>query len=112
MHQVIFHISDLEKWSMVLGNVNNLKNEFERLNENYHIILLANGPAVKNYLNDELIFKINTFNKDQVTFKACNNALNSNNIDPKQLNEQIVVVKAGVYELTIKQKAGYSYIKI
>lgn len=111
MHQVIFHVSDLDKWQMTLGNVSNLTKEFNKLEENYHIIVLANGPAVKNYLDDKLIETILSYNNNLVTFKACNNALNANKIDPLTLNKQIKVVPAGVYELTIKQKQGYSYIK-
>lgn len=111
MHQVIFHIDDLKMWPMTLGNVKNLVAEFNKLNESYHIIVLANGPAVKHYLDNELITVINSYDDKLVTFKACNNALAANSIDPLTLNKQIKVVPAGVYELTIKQKAGYSYIK-
>lgn len=111
MHKVIFHVSEVNSWQRTLGNVKNLVNEFLRLKEDYHIIILANGSAVQDYQNDEIISRILSYDEGLVTFKACNNALNANKINPSDLNIKIEVVPAGVYELTVKQKAGYSYIK-
>lgn len=111
MYQVIFHIDYEAYIKIALDNVNNLVNEFLKLEEKYHIIVLINGPAVKSLLKVEMIKEINKHDNNLVIFKACNNALKANKINRSDLNDKIEVVPSGVYELMLRQSQGYSYIK-
>lgn len=108
--KTIFHIDNNDKWPVVFGNVKNLIKEYN--DNNYDIIVLANSKAVLNYLNNDIIENVLSLSNSNVTFKACNNALNNLKVDKDKLNSKIEVVPAGVFELTLKQKEGYSYIKV
>lgn len=109
--KTIFHIDDNAKWKLVVSNIKNLIKEYD--NNNYQIIVLANSDAVKGYLFDDVVLEVvELSNNRQIKFKACNNALNKFNIDKTLLNNNIDIVSAGVYELTIRQQENYSYIKV
>lgn len=110
MLRVIFHIDNKDNFSKLFNNINNILNEFIKNDNKYHIIVLANGDAVLGYLDSINIIKINNF--PNVSFKACNNSLNSLNINKSLLTNNILVIDTGVYELTVKQNNGYSYIKV
>lgn len=107
--KTIFHIDAENKWNLVISNVKNLVKEYN--DNNYSIIVLANSEGVKGFLTEEINVEVNKLTTANITFKACNNALNKFEINKNELNKKIEVVSAGVYELTLKQKEGYSYIK-
>lgn len=102
--KVVFHIDELEKWTETANNVKNLLKEPGKI----AIIVLINGKAIKGYLAAENQAFIAT---EGVTFHACNNAMQANNITKEQLPEDVVVVPAGVLDLIELQAQGYAYIK-
>lgn len=108
--KTIFHLDNTEKWQQLIGNIKNLIKEHK--NHSYDIIILANSNAVKLYLEESIINDINSLSSTNIIFKACNNSLESFKINKKNLAESIVVVGAGVYELTLRQHEGYAYIKL
>ncbi|MDD3226887.1 MAG: DsrE family protein [Tissierellia bacterium] len=112
-YKVIFHIDEIDKWKLLLGNVGNLLNGID--NENLHIEVLANSEAVKYYgTKQNLDTDINTMeslNNKGVKFVACNNALMAYNIKKDDIIHFVDIVPAGVVELVIKQSNGYAYIK-
>ncbi len=112
-YKVIFHIDEINKWKLLLGNVSNLLNGMDK--ENLHIEVLANSEAVKYYdTKEDLDTYINTMeslNKKGVRFVACNNALMAYNIKKDDIIHFVDIVPAGVVELVIKQSNGYAYIK-
>ncbi len=58
-YKVIFHIDEIGKWKLVLGNVSNLLYAIE--NEDYDVEVLANSEAVKYYdTSKDLDSDINT----------------------------------------------------
>lgn len=112
-YKVIFHIDEINKWKLLLGNVSNLLNGMDK--ENLHIEVLANSEAVKYYdTKEDLDTYINTMeslNKKGVRFVACNNALMAYEIKKDDIIHFIDIVPAGVVELVKKQSTGYAYIK-
>ncbi|WP_234117607.1 DsrE family protein [Clostridium hydrogenum] len=111
--KVIFHIDELNKWGLLLKNVENLIRAVD--DKDLNIEVLANSEAVKAYalnneLNSKIIF-IKELKNRNVKFVACNNALNSFNIKKENLINFVDIVPVGVLELINKQKCGYSYIK-
>lgn len=111
MKKVIFHIDNIDSWNRLLGNLRNLLVQFKNNNDQYSVHVLANSSGVKGYLDTKIIESIKSFN-NEITFVACNNALNGNNIKKDDLNPLIKITAAGVYYLTIMQQDGYSYIKV
>ncbi|MHC5268568.1 DsrE family protein [Enterococcus sp. LJL98] len=103
--QVVFHLSELEKWQMAKGNIKNLL----AVDPLIAVILVVNGPAIKGYFSEEhQEFIANT----PVTLFACRNALRGNELPETDLPEKVTVVPAGVYALVELQTKGYSYIKV
>lgn len=112
-YKVIFHIDELNKWKLLLGNVSNLLNSMD--NDKFYVEVLANSEAVKCYdANQNLNADINTMeslNKKGVKFVACNNALTAYDIKKDNIFDFIDIVPTGVVELVKKQSEGYAYIK-
>lgn len=110
-YQVIFHIDEIEKSKLVLGNINNLINDLGE--ENLEVELLANSEAVKLMLIDsnEFTGPLNKLKQKNITFAACANSLRQMNLDKELLFDFCIVVPSGVGELVVKQTSGYAYIK-
>lgn len=112
-YKVIFHIDEINKWKLLLGNVINLLNGVD--NEKLYIEVLANSEAVKYYdTNQDLDADINameSLNKKGIKFVACNNALMAYDIKKDNIIHFVDIVPAGVVELVKKQSEGYVYIK-
>ena len=109
---VIFHIDEMEKWSLLLVNVHNLLNALE--DKNFSFDVLANSEAVKFYTSlgtDPLYNRMSELATAGVQFVACNNALTTLGIQKEQLPSYIRIVPAGVLELIEKQHQRYAYIK-
>ena len=109
--KVIFHIDEMNKWGMVLKNVENLLNAVNE--KDINIEVLANGEAVKYYKKRfEIGYEdIKNLHCKDVKFMACNNSLIGNGLEKNQLIDFIEVVPVGVLELIDKQHEGYAYIK-
>lgn len=112
-YKVIFHIDEINKWKLLLGNVVNLLNGMP--DDKVYVEILANSEAVRYYdTNQDLHADISTMeslNKKGVRFTACNNALRSYDIKKDGIISFVDVVPAGVVELVKKQSEGYLYIK-
>lgn len=112
-YTAIFHIDELSKWKLLLGNVSNLLIAIG--NEDILLEVLANSEAVKYYdKNLKLDIDINIMeklHKKGVKFVACNNALRAYKIEKINIMNFVSIVPAGVLELVERQKEGYAYIK-
>ncbi|MDB5019245.1 MAG: hypothetical protein JWQ28_372 [Pedobacter sp.] len=51
-------------------------------------------------------------NTNHVSFKVCGMTLNRNHVDKSQLIPGVEVVPDGIYEIVMKQKEGWGYIKV
>lgn len=114
--KVIFHVDEMQKWELTLGNVKNLISYAQLRNINLQAIVLANSKAVKALTTAEaetlgLLEPLLELLDNGVTVSACRNALNKENISEKDLLTNVVVVPAGVAELVLKQAEGYAYIR-
>ncbi|RME69799.1 MAG: hypothetical protein D6778_00080 [Nitrospirae bacterium] len=113
-YKVVFHINEPEKWPVLLGNVTNLLKD---MGKDVEVRVLANGPSVKAYADEETIEKMKPLAEQGVKFLACRNSLKAFCsggdvcIDEESLPDFVEVVPAGVSELTKRQAEGYAYIK-
>lgn len=109
--KVIFHVDEMKKWDLTLGNVNNF---IEGAEGDILVEVLANSEAVKAFDFDNeknKLEEIKNLSEKNVVFYACENALKGNNISIEKLPEFIDTVPAGVVKLAERQKEGFSYIK-
>lgn len=116
MFKLIIHISDLEKWSTAINNVQNTAKALTQSNTPFNIAIIANAGAVKGYLDPEIRHSINQINHTNIQFLACNNSLTGLNISLEMLNPTqdqfpIVVVPVAIISLVEYQKNGFAYIK-
>ena len=110
--QVVFHIDELDKWDLLLKNVENFLKELDA--SNLTIEVLANAVAVSAYLKSSKQARKMEFarlNSKNVRFVACQNSLNSLKIQSDELFDFVKIVPSGVVELAKKQNEGFSYIK-
>lgn len=110
--KVLFHIDEREKWGMVLKNVQNMMNHYEQTPITYHIEIVANGEAVKDYslISPRLQDVMWELIKQNVLFVACNNALEASELTTDDIFTFVVVVPIGVVEIADRQFEGYAYI--
>ena len=110
-YKVIFHIDEIRKSKLVLGNIANLIKDLGE--DNLEIELLANSEAVKLMVtaSNEFSEQLNSLKLKNVTIAACDNSLHQMNLDKKLLFDFCIVVPSGVGELVKKQANGYAYIK-
>lgn len=110
-YKVIFHIDEILKSKLVIGNINNLIKDLGE--DNLQVELLSNSEAVKLMLEDsnELYEELKNLKLKNVTFAVCANSLHQMNLDKGLLFDFCIVVPSGVGELVIKQSSGYVYIK-
>jgi len=109
--KAVFHIDEIEKWGLLLGNVKNLCAGIDI--ENAEIEVVANSVAVKCYKkkDDEYKDKMEELIRMGIKFCACSNALRNLGIESKDLYEFVIIVPIGVKEIIEKQQIGFAYIK-
>lgn len=113
--KAMFHVNDNERWEIALGNITNLlKNVGE---ENVEIVVIANGPSVSAFIDQEKIEKMQELAQKGTRFLACKNSLNKMCsdgvicINEESLPDFIRVIPAGITEIIKSQQEGYAYIK-
>lgn len=110
--QVVFHIDEMEKWGLLLNNVQNLIHGLAGTDSRIEVV--ANSKAVEFYRaaantnGTGLALKLAEAGVD---FAACGNALRGLKIEPEELLPFIRTVPSGVLELVKRQQAGYAYLK-
>lgn len=110
-YKVIFHIDEILKSKLVLGNIKNLIKDLGK--ENLEVELLANSEAVKLMLMTPNKFskQLKDLSLNNVNFAVCANSMQQMNLDKELLFDFCNVVPSGVGELVIRQTNGYVYIK-
>lgn len=111
--KVIYHIDEMERWPLVLGNVKNMVAYYQEQEEDYTIEVLANSAAVLGYgiAAPEHESAMKNLSDKGVVFAACRNAMKGNGMAEADLLGFVTVVPAGVVELAAKQAEGYAYIR-
>lgn len=103
--KVVFHIDNQERWDFLKGNINNFRKEVE----NVDIVVVANGDAVKGYLDENLL---DFFESGKAKFHICNNAMKTFEIKKEDIPNVVEIVPAGVVDVVKLQDKGYAYIKL
>lgn len=113
--KVVYHLSDFEKVSFVLGNI---KNHFEGVGGPDHvtIALVVHGPALKAFhaaaANPDIAHRTAQFAKDGVTLSACGNTMRAQNVTLAQLLPGFVAAdRGGVVRIAELQAQGYVYLR-
>lgn len=104
MQEVVFHLNEMEKWSVVTSNIRNLL----KASQSYKIVLLINGDAIKGILEAE---HAELLQNPDIEVHACRNSLRSHEIPEEILLAEVIVVPSGVVDLIELQAANYAYIK-
>ncbi|SHG19137.1 hypothetical protein SAMN02745753_03436 [Marinomonas polaris DSM 16579] len=120
--KVVFHIDEVEKWSLLLANVRNLVKVVDVAASK--IVVLVNSKAVTIFdgkIVDELSFDrkaqpnhtdaIQELAELGIEFTVCQNSINGLSISVESLPESVKIVPVGVLELIEKQADSFAYIK-
>lgn len=116
--KALFHIDELSKWQLTLGNAKNFIADVGV--EHVVLEIVANAAAVKIFDSvDEnsvtnmggMVTQMQELANNNVTIIACRNALRTNSIKEELLPAFVTVVPAGITRIVVKQTEGYSYIK-
>lgn len=107
--KAVFHVVEMEKWSLSLINVRNLLRDAK---EDVEIVVVANAEAVDGYTKDfELAHVITKQNAKGVVFEACANALKAHEIKEDEILDFVEVIPNSMIELIKKQEEGFAYIR-
>jgi intracellular sulfur oxidation DsrE/DsrF family protein len=113
--KVLFHINELERWDTALGNIINLLKDVGE--EAVDVVVLANGPSVNAYGNDNKLSVMKGLSERGVRFLACRNSLRKmcasgdTCINEESLSSFIETVPAGITAIIKIQSDGYAYVK-
>lgn len=110
-HKVAFHVDEMEKWNLTLGNVTNFIAATS--GQNNEIVVVAYATAVRAYLASEnsILMRMQKLSLQGVQFMACNNALRAEGLEGAKLGDFVEIVPAGVVKLVQLQEQGFSYIR-
>ena len=113
--KVVYHLSDLDKVSFVIGNI---QNHLDGVGgpDNVTIALVVHGPALKAFhsagANPDLSHHVGQFARDGIELAACGNTMKSQNIGLSDLLPGFVNAdKGGVVRIAELQSQGYLYLR-
>ena len=113
--KVLFHVNEIDRWNVALGNIANLINDVGK--DNVDAVVLANGPSVAAYVDAEKVETMKGLFEKGIKFLACRNSLKKMCsegvvcINEENLPSFVSVVPAGITEIIKKQHEGYAYEK-
>lgn len=108
---VVFHIDEVMKWPLVLGNIKNFIHEMG--DRPYQIDVVVNAEAVlcvweKEWQIDK---EVQTLSEQSVRFDFCKKALKGNHIPASALPRAVQMVPSGILRVVELQMDGYAYVK-
>lgn len=113
--KVVYHLSDLDKVSFVLGNI---QNHLDGVGGPDHvtIALVVHGPALRAFhtaqANPGLTQNVGRLTKAGVGFAACGNTMRSQKITLQDLLPGFAAAdKGGVVRIAELQSQGYVYLR-
>lgn len=110
--KVVFHIHDESMWRTCLANVKNFL-EMSQDEQEVKVEVVANGPAIKGYLDRSICQKIeHLIQTEPVTFSSCQKAMANQGIKENEFLTKIKIVPSGVFRLVELQQQNFSYIKV
>jgi uncharacterized protein len=113
--KVVYHLSDLDKVSFVLGNI---QNHFDGVGgpDNVTIALVIHGQALRAFhsasANPDISKRVGQFSKAGLEFAACGNTMKSQNVGLKDLLPGFIAAETGgVVRIAELQSQGYLYLR-
>jgi intracellular sulfur oxidation DsrE/DsrF family protein len=113
--KVVYHLSDLDKVSFVLGNI---QNHLDGVGGSDHIsiALVVHGPALRAFhsaqANTDLTRRVGQFSKAGIELAARGKTMKSQNVTLKDLLPGFVSAdKGGVVRIAELQSHGYLYLR-
>lgn len=113
--KVVYHLSDLDKVSFVLGNI---QNHFDGVGgpENVTIALVIHGQALRAFhaakAHPDTSSRVGQFSKAGLQLAACGNTMKSQNVELKDLLPGFVAAEnGGVVRIAELQSQGYLYLR-
>ena len=113
--KVVYHLSDEDKASFVLGNI---RNHIEGMGgpDKVQIVLVMHGPAVKAFVDIDAVDKIRngvkSLQEDGVEIDVCANTLKAYNLTLGDMLPGLVEAKSGgVVRIAQLESEGYLYIR-
>ena len=113
--KVVYHLSDLDKVSFVLGNI---QNHLDGVGGPDHvtIALVVHGPALRAFhaaqANPDLTRRVGQFSRDGIELAACGNTMKSQNVTVGDLLPGFVSAdRGGVVRIAELQSRGYLYLR-
>ena len=113
--KVVYHLSDLDKVSFVLGNI---QNHLDGVGGPDHvtIALVVHGPALRAFhaaqANPYLIRRVGQFSKAGLELAACGNTMKSQNVTLRDLLPGFISAdRGGVVRIAELQSQGYLYLR-
>ena len=108
---VVFHLDegDPAKHAAVLRNINNL---LDALGPDTPVELVAHGPGLPAVLADSPhADALQAVLGRGVRVDACGNTMREKDVAPERLAPGVTVVPAGVAQLVLRQREGWSYVR-
>jgi intracellular sulfur oxidation DsrE/DsrF family protein len=113
--KVVYHLTDADKVSFVLGNI---KNHYDGVGgpANVTIVLVVHGPALKGFhaatANPDQTRRVAEFAKAGLQLAACGNTMKTQNVTLKDLLPGFTVLESGgVVRIAELQSQGYVYLR-
>lgn len=108
--RTVFHHSDPDEHDHVLANVENLLADDSLEVAGLAVVANADGVHLLR-TGGEYAERVRDLLDEDVDFVACENSLDSRDVDPADLVEGVETARSGVGELTRRQGRGYAYVK-
>lgn len=113
--KVVYHLSDLDKVSFVVGNI---QNHIDGVGgaENVTLALVVHGPALRAFhlgqANPDLSRHVSRFSQAGLELAACGNTMRAQKVTLKDLLPGFVTAdRGGVVRIAELQSQGYLYIR-
>jgi intracellular sulfur oxidation DsrE/DsrF family protein len=113
--KVVYHLSDLDKVSFVIGNI---QNHLDGVGgpDNVTIALVVHGQALRAFhsagANPDLSWHVGQFSKAGLELAACGNTMKSQNVGLKDLLPGFIAAdRGGVVRIAELQSQGYRYLR-
>jgi intracellular sulfur oxidation DsrE/DsrF family protein len=113
--KVVYHLSDLDKVSFVLGNI---QNHIDGVGGpgNVTIALVVHGQALRAFhsarANPDITRRVGQFSKAGLELAACGNTMKSQNVALNDLLPGFISAdKGGVVRIAELQSQGYLYLR-
>ena len=111
-HKVVFQVSDADpaKWNLTLNNARNVQQDLG--NDKVAIEIVAYGPGLGMLKMDSVAAaRVTDAMGSGMSVVACENTMRNQKVSRDEMLPKIGYVAAGVVELMMRQKEGYSYIR-